>query len=200
MSELLLEVEAEEGPPGRDHPDTAGEALVIETRELGKHYGDALVAVDRLTMRVRRGEVYGFLGPKGEVQIRRTGLLATLSAPSERGERRPESAPPPTPRRYPSMRTQPTPIRSADTVDVDALAGAIKIDVLQAAAEALVLGIDWCENEHEHLPGLSQVERIKLVEAQLDCFQGIEQKIRAELERTIPASVHWRSAPTDASG
>jgi len=39
--------------------------FVIETRELGKRYGERIVAVDRLAMRVRRGEVYGFLGPNG---------------------------------------------------------------------------------------------------------------------------------------
>ena len=38
--------------------------LVIQTRELTKRYGEQL-AVDRLSLRVRRGEVYGFLGPNG---------------------------------------------------------------------------------------------------------------------------------------
>ena len=42
--------------------------LVIETRALTKRYGDSIVAVDDLDLGVRRGEVYGFLGPKCEVQ------------------------------------------------------------------------------------------------------------------------------------
>jgi ABC-type multidrug transport system ATPase subunit len=38
--------------------------FVLETHGLTKRYGQ-IVAVDDLTMRVRRGEVYGFLGPNG---------------------------------------------------------------------------------------------------------------------------------------
>ncbi|HEY3528224.1 MAG TPA: ABC transporter ATP-binding protein [Nocardioides sp.] len=38
--------------------------LVLETKSLTKRYGDRL-AVDCVTMTVRRGEVYGFLGPNG---------------------------------------------------------------------------------------------------------------------------------------
>jgi ABC-2 type transport system ATP-binding protein len=38
--------------------------LVLETKNLTKRYG-ARLAVDSVTMTVRRGEVYGFLGPNG---------------------------------------------------------------------------------------------------------------------------------------
>jgi ABC-type multidrug transport system ATPase subunit len=38
--------------------------MVVQTQELTKKYGDRL-AVDRVSMTVRRGEVYGFLGPNG---------------------------------------------------------------------------------------------------------------------------------------
>ena len=38
--------------------------LVLETNDLTKRYGDRL-AVDSVTITVRRGEVYGFLGPNG---------------------------------------------------------------------------------------------------------------------------------------
>jgi ABC-type multidrug transport system ATPase subunit len=38
---------------------------VIETKDLTKRYGKHTKAVDRLTLSVRRGEVYGFLGPNG---------------------------------------------------------------------------------------------------------------------------------------
>lgn len=37
---------------------------VIATRELAKHYRDVR-AVDGLTLQVRRGEIYGFLGRNG---------------------------------------------------------------------------------------------------------------------------------------
>jgi ABC-2 type transport system ATP-binding protein len=38
--------------------------LVVQTKELTKRYGERL-AVDAVSMTVRRGEVYGFLGPNG---------------------------------------------------------------------------------------------------------------------------------------
>jgi ATPase subunit of ABC transporter with duplicated ATPase domains len=60
-----LELEDEERGLGRDDRAAADEGIVLETRKLGKRYGERIVAVDRLTMRVRRGEVYGFLGPNG---------------------------------------------------------------------------------------------------------------------------------------
>jgi ABC-type multidrug transport system ATPase subunit len=37
----------------------------IETQDLTKVYGKQVTAVNRLSLRVRRGEVYGFLGPNG---------------------------------------------------------------------------------------------------------------------------------------
>ncbi len=40
------------------------ETIVIETRDLTKRFREAL-AVDSLSMRVRKGEIYGFLGPNG---------------------------------------------------------------------------------------------------------------------------------------
>lgn len=57
------------------------EELVIETRDLSKRYGD-LVAVDRLTLRVRRGEVYGFLGPNGAGKTTTLRMLLGLVRPS----------------------------------------------------------------------------------------------------------------------
>jgi ABC-2 type transport system ATP-binding protein len=41
-----------------------GSEYLVETRELTKRYGSVL-AVDRLNLSVRAGEVYGFLGPNG---------------------------------------------------------------------------------------------------------------------------------------
>ncbi len=51
------------------------DGFVIETRELSKRYGERIVAVDRLTLRVRRGEVYGFLGPNGASSLSERLLL-----------------------------------------------------------------------------------------------------------------------------
>jgi ABC-type multidrug transport system ATPase subunit len=56
--------------------------LVIETRELGKRYGERVVAVDRLNMRVRRGEVYGFLGPNGAGKTTTLRMLLGLIRPT----------------------------------------------------------------------------------------------------------------------
>jgi ABC-type multidrug transport system ATPase subunit len=62
-------------------PDRHAEDLVIETRDLTKRYGD-LVAVDGLTLRVRRGEVYGFLGPNGAGKTTTLRMLLGLVRPS----------------------------------------------------------------------------------------------------------------------
>jgi ABC-type multidrug transport system ATPase subunit len=49
---------------GRSDPMSVAE-YVVETTDLTKVYGKRITAVDRLNLRVRRGEVYGFLGPNG---------------------------------------------------------------------------------------------------------------------------------------
>jgi ABC-2 type transport system ATP-binding protein len=56
--------------------------FVIETRDLGKRYSERIVAVDRLVMRVRRGEVYGFLGPNGAGKTTTLRMLLGLVRPS----------------------------------------------------------------------------------------------------------------------
>src|SRR5689334_2340061 len=48
----------------RQEGDVRSEAVVLCARHLTKHYG-ARVAVNDLTLEVRRGEIYGFLGPNG---------------------------------------------------------------------------------------------------------------------------------------
>ena len=65
-----------------DAERTADEDLVIETHDLSKYYGD-LVAVDRLTLRIRRGEVYGFLGPNGAGKTTTLRMLLGLVRPTE---------------------------------------------------------------------------------------------------------------------
>jgi ABC-type multidrug transport system ATPase subunit len=59
----------------------AGNDPVIETNDLTKRYRD-LVAVDRLTLRVRRGEVYGFLGPNGAGKTTTLRMLLGLVRPT----------------------------------------------------------------------------------------------------------------------
>jgi ABC-type multidrug transport system ATPase subunit len=56
--------------------------MVIETHELTKRYGDRVVAVDRLALRVRRGEVYGFLGPNGAGKTTTLRMLLGLVRPT----------------------------------------------------------------------------------------------------------------------
>ncbi len=58
------------------------DGLVIETRELGKLYDRRIVAVDRLSLRVRRGEVYGFLGPNGAGKTTTLRMLLGLVRPT----------------------------------------------------------------------------------------------------------------------
>jgi ABC-2 type transport system ATP-binding protein len=58
------------------------DAFVIETRELGKRYGERTVAVDRLDLRIRRGEVYGFLGPNGAGKTTTLRMLLGLIRPT----------------------------------------------------------------------------------------------------------------------
>jgi ABC-type multidrug transport system ATPase subunit len=58
------------------------DGLVIETKDLRKRYGDRIVAVDRLTLRVRRGEVYGFLGPNGAGKTTTLRMLLGLIRPT----------------------------------------------------------------------------------------------------------------------
>ena len=58
------------------------DGLVIETRELGKRYDGRIVAVDQLSLRVRRGEVYGFLGPNGAGKTTTLRMLLGLVRPT----------------------------------------------------------------------------------------------------------------------
>jgi len=56
--------------------------LLVETRGLGKRYDERIVAVDRLDLRVRRGEVYGFLGPNGAGKTTTLRMLLGLVRPT----------------------------------------------------------------------------------------------------------------------
>jgi ABC-2 type transport system ATP-binding protein len=50
---------------------------MIETKELTKKYGD-IIAVDRLSLEVEEGEVFGFLGPNGAGKTTTIRVLAAL--------------------------------------------------------------------------------------------------------------------------
>ncbi len=54
---------------------------MIECRELTKVYG-SLRALDRLTLRLERGDVFGFIGPNGAGKTTTMRILATLLAPT----------------------------------------------------------------------------------------------------------------------
>ncbi len=54
---------------------------MIETRELTKMYGD-LYALGRLTLKLDRGDVYGFIGPNGAGKTTTMRILATLLNPT----------------------------------------------------------------------------------------------------------------------
>jgi ABC-2 type transport system ATP-binding protein len=59
-----------------------GDDIVIQTRGLTRRFG-TLTAVDHLDLTVRRGEVYGFLGPNGCGKSTTIRMLCGLLLPSE---------------------------------------------------------------------------------------------------------------------
>lgn len=54
---------------------------IIETQDLSKHYGE-FVAVDRLNLQVREGEVFGVLGPNGAGKTTTILMLLGLTEPT----------------------------------------------------------------------------------------------------------------------
>ena len=54
---------------------------MIETRDLTKMYGD-LYALNRLTIKLERGDVYGFIGPNGAGKTTTMRILSTLLNPT----------------------------------------------------------------------------------------------------------------------
>src|ERR671933_1475410 len=55
---------------------------LVETRGLTKKYGPRIVAVDGVSLTVRRGEVYGFLGPNGAGKTTTLSMLLGLVRPT----------------------------------------------------------------------------------------------------------------------
>ena len=56
--------------------------LVIATDRVSKHYGHDIVAVDELSLSVRRGEVYGFVGPNGAGKTTTLRMITGLIRPT----------------------------------------------------------------------------------------------------------------------
>src|SRR5437763_8834988 len=54
---------------------------MIETRDLTKMHGD-LYTLNRLTLKLERGDVYGFIGPNGAGKTTTMRILATLLKPT----------------------------------------------------------------------------------------------------------------------
>ena len=61
--------------------DTGLQNTIIETRELTRRF-DALVAVDRLTLSVSRGEIFGLVGPDGAGKTTTLRMLCGLMNPT----------------------------------------------------------------------------------------------------------------------
>ena len=53
---------------------------MIETHDLTKMYGE-LYAINRLTLKLERGDVFGFIGPNGAGKTTTMRILATLLNP-----------------------------------------------------------------------------------------------------------------------
>ena len=54
---------------------------VVATRDLTKKYGK-LIALDRLTMSVERGQILGFIGPNGAGKTTAIKILVGLARPT----------------------------------------------------------------------------------------------------------------------
>jgi len=74
--------EATEGDDAADRRrQTLADGPAIETSELSKTYGQ-VTAVDRLNIRVERGEIFGFLGPNGAGKTTTMRMLLGLVRPT----------------------------------------------------------------------------------------------------------------------
>ena len=58
------------------------DGIGVRISELSRRYGDT-VAVDTLSLEIRRGETFGLLGPNGAGKTTTLGMLATLVEPSD---------------------------------------------------------------------------------------------------------------------
>ncbi len=68
--------------PETSRTGARGGELLVETRGLTKRYGSRITAVADLGLTVRRGEVYGFLGPNGSGKTTTLRMLLGLIRPT----------------------------------------------------------------------------------------------------------------------
>ena len=61
-------------------PETNQDAAAIDVHDLSKRFGRKLV-VDRVSLRVEQGEIYGFLGPNGSGKTTCIRLMCGLLTP-----------------------------------------------------------------------------------------------------------------------
>ncbi|MDN6385916.1 MAG: ATP-binding cassette domain-containing protein, partial [Alkalibacterium sp.] len=54
----------------------------LETKDLSKHFGD-YTAVDKVNLKIQKGEIYGLLGPNGAGKTTVINMLTTLLKPDE---------------------------------------------------------------------------------------------------------------------
>src|SRR5204863_7286654 len=72
----------EGGRPAAPALTDADDQYAVVTHGLTKRFG-RIVAVDRLDLRVRRGELYGFLGPNGAGKSTTLRMLCGILEPTE---------------------------------------------------------------------------------------------------------------------
>ena len=53
----------------------------VETEKLTRTFGD-FIAVDRVSLKIRQGGIYGFLGPNGSGKTTLINILSGLLAPN----------------------------------------------------------------------------------------------------------------------
>ena len=70
-------------------------------------------------------------------------------------------------------------IHRVTITDRDALAAGIAKDVLDRAAETIVLTMDWLEEDGREL---NQMQKVQLVETALRCFDGVEAQVREHFD------------------
>ncbi|HYI16362.1 MAG TPA: ATP-binding cassette domain-containing protein, partial [Thermomicrobiales bacterium] len=68
-------------PAGAPASPTPASDVVLEVRGLTKRFGET-VAVDKLDMTIRRGEVLGFLGPNGSGKSTTVSIVLGLVTPT----------------------------------------------------------------------------------------------------------------------
>jgi ABC-2 type transport system ATP-binding protein len=79
----LQDTSSVDASPGVDDAAPAPDApLVIDVEGLTKRFGDKTV-VDHFSMQVRRGQIYGFLGPNGSGKTTTIRMLCGLLTPDE---------------------------------------------------------------------------------------------------------------------